>query len=587
MKDPSADKAIGRTLKENFSAESITQKLRLMLQRFPISVTFLVLLAGTQFLVSIGAVIDDRVIIFLAIGATIGIAATLWLEDIVNYRKQILIICAAVLLWGVYCIFLSVDGAEFSLRHSLSKNLELWAIGAFSFLAIFFICFLKKGKENAFWNFASRTLVQFCLAAIFGSIIFLGLCGAFAATNALLGDDIFVSWVYGNVAIFCFVLFAPLYFIANIPDKTAKYDEDIYQNKIGAILGQYILTPLAAIYAVILYAYLFKIIITWELPQGLVSRLVSALACCGLLIITLLYPTRQLGKNEAVNAMSRWFGVIILPLIVLMSIGIFRRLSDYGVTIARLYLLLVNLWFYGIYAYIFITKARRIKWILISAAAIFLIISVGPWSIPNVTKYVLTVQVEKYLGGQKISVSDIRNPRVFELSQALDDNENKYIILSTINYLNDIYGNKSVAHFLDSDSAKQNFADSMEVLPSSKKKESAILYYDHDIDNERYHLKEYNSFIRIYCRSDRNPKNCYVDKNQLVIDITQDNRKIYVPIREIAQHSIKRGLETKNGDHIFQGDNYTVVIDRFTGTYNERDDIITVDSFFGYLFYNK
>jgi hypothetical protein len=601
MNFPISGTAIWQAFRKYFSPEAIAKKGGLMVRRFPISVGLLAALAGMLFLdaptgeykgLGLDAAIAARIYLFLAIGVAISIAATLWLEDVVNYTKQLLVTGAVMLLWGVYCVFLPVDEAGIAQR----KILELWAIGAFSALAIFFICFLKRGRERAFWNFVLETFVPFGMATTFGVIIFVGLCGACFAMEALfdydLGDNVMIY-----LATFCFVLFAPFYFMANIPDKANKYNDDIRQDKSSAILGLYILTPLAAIYAVILYAYLFKIIITWELPQGLVSWLVSVLACCGLMIITLLFPMRQLGKNEAVNILSRWFGVIILPLLMLMSVGIFRRLSDYGITVARLYLLLVNLWFYGIYAYIFITKAQRIKWILISAATIFLLTSIGPWSISNVTRHALTAEVKKALSETKIP-GPVKIEREYAYTRTLDDKESLTKIQSKIHYLYTTYGKESVAQFFDPD-ADPAKKDSVlaEILEPPKDIKIPFRYFNGHVNNV-YSTNKYNSFVNVSYNSGVRDRTIAFDfdKGHIIINVTENRRKFNVPIRKMVMQLVEMGDPNNRTerwfsgggiDNIYQGDGYLILISAIEGSYNETQDEITVKSFSGYLFYDK
>jgi hypothetical protein len=69
---------------------------------------------------------------------------------------------------------------------------------------------------------------------------------------------------------------------------------------------------------------------------------------------------------------------------MLMTVGIARRVSDYGWTPNRCYILLLNLWFYGVYAWQFVVRGRRVKWIAISAVVVALVSSVGPWSLARV-----------------------------------------------------------------------------------------------------------------------------------------------------------------------------------------------------------
>jgi hypothetical protein len=396
------------TMKKFFSLREIAQKSILLAKRFPVSILLIVCYASLNFaLINHSNSIRDlsfQLYIFLTLGSVISIAATLWLEDFVSEPKQYIITAAITLLWGAYCFFLLPSD-----KLNTFRIVELFAIGITAYLAMFFISFLKKNKDRAFWKFTMQTIAQLFLSAGFGIIICAGLFMALWAVEKLFDikfGDLFLLYWY--LSTFCFGLFSPLYFLANIPGKVAKHNEEISLNKISKIFALYILTPLAAIYAVILYVYLIKIIVVWELPNGLVSYLVSSLMCVGLFIITLLYPARF--------SLCRYFGLLMLPLLALMSVGILRRFDDYGITILRGYVLLLNLWAYGICIHLFITKAQRIKWIPISFAAIILLFSVGPWSIPNITKYILTAEVNSHLDLDQMAPKDrekIENKRKY------------------------------------------------------------------------------------------------------------------------------------------------------------------------------
>lgn len=382
------------------------KKLSLVINRFPFSVAALASLAVLMFKdFSITLKPSPQLYVFFSLGTVISLVAALWLEDNVAHLKQHIITAGIMFLWGVYCFFLPSD--EFS----TNKTIELYAIALAAFSSIFFISFLGKGKEQAYWNFFIQTIFQLGIAYFFGIIIF----GMFFTVIFLI-ESLFNANVTSNTMFFsglyiaCFVLFAPLYFLANIPDKLAKHSEEkiTLNNKIltyvlsllAAVFAKhfkkislndyldiltFIFTGITAIYTIVLYVYLFKIVSAQELPKGSVSYLVSALAFSGLLIITLLYPYRfmaltihRLKISNFVAFLSRYFGLIILPLLALMSVGIFHRINDYGFTINRYCVLLLNIWFYGVYIYIFITKAEQIKFIPISFAAIALLASACP-----------------------------------------------------------------------------------------------------------------------------------------------------------------------------------------------------------------
>jgi hypothetical protein len=321
------------------------------------------------------------------------------------------------------------------------------------------------------------------------------------------------------------------------------------------ILALYILTPIAAIYAVILYIYLFKVIVVWELPNGLVSYLVSSLMYVGLFVITLLYPARF--------SLFRYFGLLMLPLLALMSIGIIRRFDDYGITIYRGYVLLLNIWFYGICIYLFITKAQRIKWILISFAVIALLSSIGPWSIPNITKYRLIAEVSK-------SNFDEMKP------------EDKKKIKDKAKYLRRTYGEASVQDIDTSAFSK------LEVIDTVRK--DTVKYFDTSYhgewNNEVQMIENFNAFVSVnFWRNGYNNKNKDIDysfkNNQLIIKVIPDERVFSVPLHGIVQDVITG----KNKKPAFQGDDYIILINYLSGNYYETIDSISIDRLEGSLFY--
>ena len=91
----------------------------------------------------------------------------------------------------------------------------------------------------------------------------------------------------------------------------------------------------------------------------------------------------------------RWLPIMVLPLLALMSIGVARRLNDYGITIARLYLVIFNVWCYAVCIGLFLTRSKRFRWVMASFGVVLLLSAIGPWSVSNITKNTILNQVEK------------------------------------------------------------------------------------------------------------------------------------------------------------------------------------------------
>lgn len=605
-----------RTLKEYFSINTITAKLLLLVKRFPISV---LLLAVTEFynetLFLDGDFFSGRsdvflqTYLFLTLGVFISAVAALWSEDIVDYGKQYAITAAVLLLWGVYCFFLFKP-----LSHpDYTAYIEPVAIGLAVCLSIYFISFLKKDTDKAFWNFTARTTFQYTLATCFGVIIFAGLCGAFYAVGALFNVKI-PGTVFKRLASICLILFTQIYFLANIPDKNAKHDGEIRLSRSLKALGLYVLAPLVAIYAVILYVYLFKIILEMELPKGFVSQLVSSLACVGFLTVGILYSARLEEKNKAVVYMSRYFGLAMLPLLALMTVGIVRRVSDYGITIFRGYLIVINLWLYGICVYHFITKARRIKWIFISFAAVVLLSSIRFCGLPDVTRHILTAEVRGYIGDNKISIADKDTAGITPFFDKLGP-ENRKKIAEKMEYLRTTYGFESVKAFFESDVTEKDARYIENSWEYDKLFAEQIARYDIEWEtlevnnywrNKTWNVTGYNTFA--YIKHPNNYDNGQVRSSIANIKPTNnyDNGQVRNSFEDyrltvvcnpagakkrsfdISLVEIIRPLvNNAKPEMCLKGDGYMLLIDRFEGRYDKSADSVDLRLLEGYLFYNE
>jgi hypothetical protein len=378
------------------SIHELTTKLLLVLQRFYLVLIFLM---GTTFffLARINYPehkLEDSTLAFFILTSLFYIPVSFLLENNTNKIQRLLLIVIPVLLMGYYCFSL------LNLDLPIDQY-QVFILGLVFVLFSFVVPFLRRETDIPFWNFTKIVVTQMIIAALFASVLFAGLSLAIYSLEVLFKIDI-SSKVYQNLSVLCYVLFAPVYFLSNVPEKADMYRQDSSFDTFFKILGLYIFLPILALYTLILYVYLLQIIIKWELPNGWVSTLVSILGLGGFLCMFILYPLRLQNDNKFVNILSKYFPVVLLPLLVLMSIGIFRRLGDYGLTINRCLVLILNLWFYGISVYLFITKSKHLKWIVISFATVALIVSVGPWSVFSITKHSMEKEIGQLLNDAKL-----------------------------------------------------------------------------------------------------------------------------------------------------------------------------------------
>ncbi|UCF19639.1 MAG: DUF4153 domain-containing protein [Gemmatimonadota bacterium] len=247
-------------------------------------------------------------------------------------------------------------------------------------LIVSFVPFLgRSGEENAFWQFNRSLLLRFVLAAFYTGVLYIGLALAVTACKNLLDID-FDEAIYGQLWFWLAFVYSTWFFLAGVPRDASKLQE-VREYPIGLkIFTQYVLIPLVAVYLVILYAYMGKIIVEWNLPQGWVGYPVIGVSVAGLLALLLVHPIRQQAENSWIVTYSKFFYWILFPLIGLIFIAIWTRISDYGLTERRYLVVWASIWLLGIAIYYTIRRSGDIRAIPVSLCVITLLGSFGPWS---------------------------------------------------------------------------------------------------------------------------------------------------------------------------------------------------------------
>ena len=155
-----------------------------------------------------------------------------------------------------------IEGAPhiYSFRHALL----LAALNLFVSIAPF----LGSGSLNSFWKYNKAIFLRIFTTVIYAGVLFAGLSLALAALDHLFGMNI-PGKRYGELWTLITGILASWFFLAGVPDEWEETGSPIEYPKVLRIFAQYILIPLILVYFVILYAYIGKIIIEWNWPQGI------------------------------------------------------------------------------------------------------------------------------------------------------------------------------------------------------------------------------------------------------------------------------------------------------------------------------
>ncbi|OIP84438.1 MAG: hypothetical protein AUK44_02630 [Porphyromonadaceae bacterium CG2_30_38_12] len=506
---------------------------------------------------------------FFILGAFISLAVSLFLENTTHKLLRIIAFLLPILALGVYCFYLFNNKIEWEM-------MQFAAIALASILSIYFVRYFPTNTDSPFWIFSEKISCELITTLIYVSFLQGGLSLAIYAVDVLFNIKI-ENEVYGNLAICCYLIVAPVYFLMNIPSKEKNYVEAIYYSKFLKILGLYVFLPVLSIYIVILYFYLFKIIASWELPNGWVTTLVSVLALGGFLAKFLLFP---FSENKIVKILNRYFSLILFPLIVLMSVGLVRRIWDYGLSINRLYVLVFNLWLYGASIYLFFTQSKHLRWLVISFATISLVASVGPWSVFAVTKRNVEKNLKTLLVENKLIVN----------GQLVDNKNNKIQIPDSIakNIADKLYYYVST---FDIESWKINFNDNRNLKGVSDIVESlgvdkyalhkSSKYITIDLyDKKLYDIAGYRTMITNIEKSDKNDlllkhEDWSINMVHNTIQITNIKQKIHTNfslLTVILTLYENDNLQNKNAILIQKTENFVLIINRISVDYKTKSD---------------
>lgn len=381
-------------MKDSISIARIKEQFVLMYQRFTVPTLFAIALALALIYMTLGEDYHGVITYYLSAGYMLSLMLDLWKEEVSDSRSVRLTCYTSHAILAIDALVLWLSNED---DYETSTYIAHGAVYLALTLGIFFLSFYKEKNDIASWNFVSRLLFNAAAAYLVGGVMTAGSCTLVGGFGVLFNIDISYK-CYTVLSILFLVLLPTLLFLARMPKDAEKHNHSLLVSNFLNGITRYLFIPLVCCYIVVLLAYLCRILITWTLPNGWVSTLVSVMMCGIIIIEFLLYPTMLSGSAKKFERMMvRYLPVIAIPLLMLMSVGIIKRLSDYGITTNRLYMLTLNVWFYIVSIGLYLGKARRIHWISLSFGAILLLTSAHPYNYGEITRRVMLDRFETML----------------------------------------------------------------------------------------------------------------------------------------------------------------------------------------------
>lgn len=428
-------------------------------------------------------------------------------------------------LWLAFCIIMSV-----SMPISRTDGIMLGTLIVAIIITTATLAFYHYKDDREFWRLIMGAIIAAVVAGIGAGIFFGGLQLLLIGVETLFGIS-FYSEITLDIIIVCYMFICPVVWLQMLPSLTPNDERTIKMPRFLGGLLHFLFMPLVGAYLITLYVYLFKIIFTWELPEGMVSYLVTALMAGTIAILFCLYPTRFEEGHRFDKLVARWLPILTLPLLILMTVGIVKRFSDYGVTMPRLYVLTFNLWCYGVCLWLLRCKGSRVIWIPVSFATILLLTSVGPQNYSNLAKVWIKHDIRTALKGKKLPLNEREYDQLFK-SKAPEMQR----VLAQLSYISSYYNEDDVSDILDSTAygRRYDYADA-----------DTVQTEDLSVYDDNFHacdIKSYATMVPVNIDT----ATTTLKDGQLIVDIPLKTQGFKQPVRMVIPMKTLRKMNRDN-----------------------------------------
>ena len=428
-------------------------------------------------------------------------------------------------LWLAFCIIMTV-----SMPISRADGIMLGTLIVTIIITTATLAFRHSKDDREFWRLIMGAIIAAVVAGIGAGIFFGGLQLLLIGVETLFGIS-FYSEITLDIIIVCYMFICPVVWLQMLPSLTPNDERTIKMPRFLGGLLHFLFMPLVGAYLITLYIYLLKIIFIWELPEGMVSYLVTALMAGTIAILFCLYPTRFEEGHRFDKLVARWLPILTLPLLILMTVGIVKRFSDYGVTMPRLYVLTFNLWCYGVCLWLVKCKGSRVIWIPISFAAVLFVTSVGPQNYSNLAKACIKHEVRTALKGKKLPLNERDYDQLFK-----SKTPERRRLLDQLAYLSANYQPGDLTDIMDSTAyGRIYYFDDEDTVQTE---DFSVYGADYPVFN----IQDYATMVPI----DINTLNTTLKDGQLIFDIPLKAQGFKKPVRMVIPMKTIRKMDKDN-----------------------------------------
>ena len=261
----------------------------------------------------------------------------------------------------------------------------------------------RRSVDSALWEFNRAGWTSAVFGLLVAVVLGLGLNAGSRALETLFQVDLPRNF-YADTWVFCMGVVWPWQALAGVPRRFDAPSDD-YCPQWTRILVTYLIVPMTLAYFAILYIYLAKILVQWQMPNGEIGWLVSGYALFGVAAHLAAHPLRNTGA-WLVRLFHRHFYHALFAPAALVAFAVAARVGKYGVTENRYALMLLAAWLGGIALYYSMPVQRRLIAAPLSIAVLLVAASFGPWGAAGISTLSQLGRLENALAEKSILIED-------------------------------------------------------------------------------------------------------------------------------------------------------------------------------------
>ncbi|MFH1157516.1 MAG: DUF4153 domain-containing protein [Pseudomonadota bacterium] len=259
-------------------------------------------------------------------------------------------------------------------------------IGAALALSMLFAPYIgRRSTEDSVWFYNYANGMSLAVSGLSAFVLCVGLCAIAGSMDYLLYDMKLSGKIYGDIWIFGGLFFGPLMFLRQIPRRFDFEKGECVMLPGVRFIANYLVVPLILIYVWVLYVYFLKIAVQWELPKGNLACMVTGFGSIGVAARLAVFPMRDNGTKLLQQFYKYFYRLLIVP-VFLLAMGLYTRLSQYGVTEERYAVGICLAWLFTLTVWHIAKPGRaHIKHVPMVLAVLFLAGALGPWGAVSVS----------------------------------------------------------------------------------------------------------------------------------------------------------------------------------------------------------